>query len=113
DQLKLDLMKVHVVGNRPAIDDADMRGDVATALAIRNQIAIQHARAPGAPRSVAGADDRIRRLERWHAIEIDGVAGAEPDQTDAVGTVTDDGDARIVGRKDRLEAKPEPAEQCD
>jgi len=46
DHLEADLVEMDIVGDRPAVGDADMRGDEAPAEAARDQIAILHAGAP-------------------------------------------------------------------
>ena len=49
DHLKFDVVMVHVVGNRAAVLDTDVRGDVTAAETTRNQVAILHTRASPAP----------------------------------------------------------------
>ena len=49
DHLEADAVEMHVVRHRPAVGDADVRGDEAPAQAARDQIAILHAGAPDAP----------------------------------------------------------------
>ena len=52
DQLEADVVKVHLVGHRAGVGDADVRGDEPSALTTRQQVAVQHPGTADAPAGV-------------------------------------------------------------
>ena len=54
DHLEADPVEVHVVGDRSAVGDADVRRDEPSTLATRVEVAVLHPRAPDVPLVVVG-----------------------------------------------------------
>src|SRR4029079_4123245 len=75
DHLEADVVEVHIVGDRTAAGDLDMRGDESAALAKREQVAVAHARAPFAPAGIVDAPAELERplphrnIGRWALVD--------------------------------------------
>src|SRR5436190_2426222 len=107
DQLQRDAVVMHPVGDRAAVRDRNVRGDVTTAETAGHEIAIDHSRAPlpaitsGVRQDEAGPERRNfgqqgRSGPRRHAQDF--VAAAQ------------EGGSRIVRREDRIEPEPGAAQ---
>src|SRR5688572_9588396 len=66
DQLEPDAVEVHPVGDRAAARDRDVRSDEATALSVRDQVAVAHAGAPRPPRTAAHRAHDERGADGWN-----------------------------------------------
>ncbi len=68
DQLKCDVMEVHVIADRTRSGDTNMRGDDCATLAVWNEVAIVHACSPGVP-GISRVSQR-ERTGQWGQIEL-------------------------------------------
>ena len=109
DQLEADVVKVHLVGHRAGGGDADVRGNEPSSLTTRQEVAVQHSGTAHAPAGIGDPAEFERRHERWHG----GLARPRcvaADEADGHPLAFEQGDRRIVRRRDHPDGEAEAAE---